>query len=87
MTERFKGKYYSSRKLFIADMQRVFSNCRAYNAADTEYVRCANTLERFFLNKIKELGIVDKWKPCNHVGLKDPLYFAFFKGFKDLENK
>ncbi|XP_030841135.1 histone acetyltransferase KAT2A isoform X1 [Strongylocentrotus purpuratus] len=60
MTERFKGKYYSSRKLFIADMQRVFSNCRAYNAADTEYVRCANTLERFFLNKIKELGIVDK---------------------------
>ncbi|XP_072179087.1 histone acetyltransferase KAT2A-like [Diadema setosum] len=60
MTERFKSKYYSSRKLFIADMQRIFSNCRAYNTADTEYVRCANTLERFFMNKIKELGLVDK---------------------------
>ncbi|XP_071803239.1 histone acetyltransferase KAT2A-like [Asterias amurensis] len=60
MTERLKNKYYCSKKLFIADMQRIFSNCRAYNAADTEYVKGANTLERFFFNKIREFGIIDK---------------------------
>ena len=60
MTERLKNKYYCSKKLFIADMQRIFSNCRAYNAADTEYVKCANTLERFFFNKIREFGIIEK---------------------------
>ncbi|XP_071943488.1 histone acetyltransferase KAT2A-like [Antedon mediterranea] len=60
MHERVKNRYYSSPKLFIADMQRIFSNCRAYNAVDTEYVRCANTLERFFFNKLKEHNLVDK---------------------------
>ncbi|XP_072037931.1 histone acetyltransferase KAT2A-like isoform X2 [Amphiura filiformis] len=59
MTERNKNKYYCTKKLFVADMQRIFSNCRAYNGADTEYVRCANSLERFFFNKIKELGLTD----------------------------
>ncbi|XP_033111742.1 histone acetyltransferase KAT2A-like [Anneissia japonica] len=60
MHERVKNRYYSSPKLFIADMQRIFSNCRAYNAVDTEYVRCANTLERFFFNKLKEHSLVEK---------------------------
>lgn len=59
MSERLKSKYYCSKKLFIADMQRIFSNCRAYNAADTEYVRYANTLEKFFMNKIKEYNLID----------------------------
>ncbi|XP_071812031.1 histone acetyltransferase KAT2A-like isoform X2 [Apostichopus japonicus] len=59
MSERLKTKYYCSKKLFVADMQRIFSNCRAYNAADTEYVRYANTLEKFFMNKIKEYSLID----------------------------
>lgn len=55
MTERLKSGYFSSKKLFIADMMRIFTNCRTYNAPDTEYYKCANTVERFFLSKIKEL--------------------------------
>ncbi|XP_078660310.1 histone acetyltransferase KAT2A-like [Branchiostoma floridae x Branchiostoma belcheri] len=57
MGERLKNRYYCSKKLFIADMQRIFTNCRAYNSPDTEYFRCANTLERFFMNKLKELNL------------------------------
>lgn len=55
MTERLKSGYSSSKTLFIADMMRIFTNCRTYNAPDTEYYKCANTVERFFLSKIKEL--------------------------------
>ena len=54
MTERLKSGYYSSKKLFIADMTRIYANCRTYNAPDTDYYKCANTVERFFLSKIKE---------------------------------
>lgn len=60
MTERLKSGYFSSKKLFIADMMRIFTNCRTYNAPDTEYYKCANTVERFFLSKIKELR--KSWK-------------------------
>ena len=55
MTERLKSGYFSTKKLFIADMLRMFANCRSYNSPDTDYYRCANTVERFFLSKIKEL--------------------------------
>ncbi|XP_046862597.1 histone acetyltransferase KAT2B-like isoform X2 [Xenia sp. Carnegie-2017] len=55
MSDRLKAGYYSTKKLFVADMMRIFSNCRTYNAPDTEYYRCANTIERYFLSKIKEI--------------------------------
>lgn len=48
------------RKLFVADMQRIFSNCRHYNEADTEYVKCANALEKYFILKMKDAGLWDK---------------------------
>lgn len=60
MTERFKNKYYVNKRLFIADMLRIFSNCRAYNNPDTEYVKCANALEKSFINKMKESGLWDR---------------------------
>uniref|UniRef100_A0A2R5LNL4 histone acetyltransferase n=1 Tax=Ornithodoros turicata TaxID=34597 RepID=A0A2R5LNL4_9ACAR len=60
MSEKLKNHYYINKRLFIADMQRIFSNCRAYNSPDTEYYKCANTLERFFQNKMKEAGLWDK---------------------------
>ncbi|XP_077555533.1 gcn5 acetyltransferase [Haemaphysalis longicornis] len=60
MAERLKNHYYVHKRLFIADMQRIFSNCRAYNSPDTEYYKCANTLDRFFQNKMKEAGLWDK---------------------------
>jgi len=60
MTERLKSNYYCNKRLFIADMKRMFTNCRAYNAPETEYFNCANILERFFINKLKDHGLVEK---------------------------
>ncbi|XP_063041096.1 histone acetyltransferase KAT2A isoform X2 [Engraulis encrasicolus] len=60
MTERLKNRYYVTKKLFIADLQRVITNCREYNPPDSEYCRCANTLEKFFYFKLKEGGLIDK---------------------------
>lgn len=60
MSDRLKGKYYITRRLFIADMTRIFTNCRLYNSPDTEYYRCANTLERYFVTRMKEIGLWDK---------------------------
>ncbi|XP_055547535.1 histone acetyltransferase KAT2A [Wyeomyia smithii] len=60
MGERLKNKYYVARRLFMADMARIFTNCRLYNSPETEYYRCANTLERYFQTKMKEIGLWDK---------------------------
>ncbi|CAD7089064.1 unnamed protein product [Hermetia illucens] len=60
MGERLKKGYYVNRRLFMADMARIFSNCRLFNAQDTEYYRCANQLERYFQTKMKEIGLWDK---------------------------
>ncbi|TNN85701.1 Histone acetyltransferase KAT2B [Liparis tanakae] len=54
MSERLKSRYYTTRKLFMADMQRIFTNCREYNPPESEYYKCANLLEKFFYTKIKE---------------------------------
>lgn len=58
MAERFEENYYVNRQQFIADMKRMFNNCRAYNAPESEYYNCANVLERFFTNKCKDNGIM-----------------------------
>ncbi|CAM4383733.1 unnamed protein product [Leuciscus chuanchicus] len=60
MTERLKNRYYVTKKLFIADLQRVITNCREYNPPDSEYCKCANTLEKFFYFKLKEAGLIEK---------------------------
>uniref|UniRef100_A0A8C5AI21 Histone acetyltransferase n=1 Tax=Gadus morhua TaxID=8049 RepID=A0A8C5AI21_GADMO len=60
MTERLKNRYYVTKKLFIADLQRIITNCREYNPADSEYCKCANTLEKFFYFKLKDGGLIEK---------------------------
>ncbi|XP_073486322.1 histone acetyltransferase KAT2B isoform X1 [Aquarana catesbeiana] len=60
MSERVKNKYYVTKKLFMADLQRIFTNCREYNPPESEYFKCANILEKFFYTKIKEAGLIDK---------------------------
>lgn len=60
MADRLKSHYYTTRRLFIADMTRIFTNCRLYNSPDTEYYRCATVLEKYFQTKMKELGLWDK---------------------------
>ncbi|XP_014257033.1 histone acetyltransferase KAT2A [Cimex lectularius] len=60
MTERLKSSYYTTRRLFIADMLRIFNNCRIYNPPDSDYVYYANTLERVFQSKMRDLNLWDK---------------------------
>lgn len=60
MSERVKNRYYVTKKLFMADMQRIFTNCREYNSPESEYFKCANILEKNFYSKIKEAGLIDK---------------------------
>ena len=58
MNERLKSNYYCNKRLFIADMKRMFGNCRAYNAPDTEYYNCANALEKYVLGKFRDHGLM-----------------------------
>lgn len=60
MTERLKARYYIHKHLFIADMNRIITNCRSYNEPDTEYYKCANTIEKYYVTKMKEAGLMDK---------------------------
>ena len=59
MFDRLKNRYYHHRRLFEADMRRIFTNCRAYNAPDTEYCKCANTLEKFYKLKMRDAKLID----------------------------
>ncbi|XP_054270725.1 histone acetyltransferase KAT2A [Macrosteles quadrilineatus] len=60
MSDRLKAGYYTTRRLFIADMTRIFTNCRTYNSPNTEYCLCANNLEKYFQTKMREMGLWDK---------------------------
>jgi histone acetyltransferase len=60
MGDRLKNHYYVSKRLFIADMTRICTNCRLYNSPDTEYYRCANLLEKYFQTRMREMGLWDK---------------------------
>ena len=57
MDNKLKSKGYTTRKAFVEDAQKIFSNCRSYNSPDTEYYKCADTLQRFFFKKMKEAGM------------------------------
>jgi len=54
MTRRLDEGYYNCVRLFIADVNRIFNNCKMYNDKNTEYVRCASSLEKFFYALMKE---------------------------------
>lgn len=72
MTERLKNRYYVTKKLFIADLQRIITNCREYNPPDSEYCKCANTLEKFFYFKLKDGGLIEKWtRPQNYLAISN----------------
>ncbi|KAG5889323.1 hypothetical protein JTB14_027471 [Gonioctena quinquepunctata] len=60
MADRLKSRYYVSRRLFIADMMRIFTNCKIYNSPETEYYQCAENLQQYFQTKMKEIGLWDK---------------------------
>ena len=56
--DRLKNRYYHHKRLFIADFQRMFENCRNYNAPSTEYYKCANSVEKFFTQKLRESNLL-----------------------------
>jgi len=60
MTERLKSNYYCNKSLFIADMKRILTNCRDYNPPESEYYNCANIIERWFINKLRDHGLIEK---------------------------
>jgi histone acetyltransferase len=44
---------YPTMRAFIRDVQKIFDNCRVYNAETTNYSRCANRLERYFKERLR----------------------------------
>ncbi|KAL5242311.1 hypothetical protein ACI65C_009721 [Semiaphis heraclei] len=59
ISKRLAAGYYVSRKLFIADMRRMFSNCKLFNQEDSYWADCAVELERLFQIKMKEIQLWD----------------------------
>ncbi|XP_046856305.1 nucleosome-remodeling factor subunit BPTF-like isoform X2 [Xenia sp. Carnegie-2017] len=37
---------------FVADVSKIFNNCRLYNPKDSAFYRCAEVVERFFVQKL-----------------------------------
>jgi len=57
--ERLASGYYSSRKLFIADMRRIVTNCKTFNPEHSYWANCAVELEKLFQIKMKEMELWD----------------------------
>ena len=55
--EQVKAKQYLVRTAFIEDAQKIFDNCKLFNPSDSDYYKCASTLEKFFYNKLREYGL------------------------------
>ena len=47
--QRLDGRsYYQTLDMFVADINRICTNARIYNSADTIYFKLANKFEAFF---------------------------------------
>uniref|UniRef100_A0A672LXX9 Bromodomain PHD finger transcription factor n=1 Tax=Sinocyclocheilus grahami TaxID=75366 RepID=A0A672LXX9_SINGR len=53
MEERLQNRFYSKLTEFVADMTKIFDNCRYYNPSDSPFYQCAEFLESFFVQKLK----------------------------------
>ena len=42
--EKMRGHLYPDKNAFKADVMLIFDNCRLFNEAGTEIVRCADSL-------------------------------------------
>ena len=62
MTSRLRSKYYRRRKLFVADLRSIISNCKLFNEPDSEYYKCAVELEEFVDDLLKDKE-TDDWLP------------------------
>ncbi|KAL4097583.1 hypothetical protein QTP88_022332 [Uroleucon formosanum] len=48
-------KKYKNLTEFIRDMIKIFDNCRYYNPRESQFYKCAEILEQFFVSKLKNL--------------------------------
>uniref|UniRef100_A0AAQ4NPJ3 Bromodomain PHD finger transcription factor n=1 Tax=Gasterosteus aculeatus aculeatus TaxID=481459 RepID=A0AAQ4NPJ3_GASAC len=53
MEERLQKREYIKLTEFVADMTKIFDNCRYYNPSDSPFYQCAEVLETFFVQKLK----------------------------------
>ncbi|XP_069807678.1 nucleosome-remodeling factor subunit BPTF isoform X3 [Dendropsophus ebraccatus] len=53
MEERVRSRYYKKLTEFIADMTKIFDNCRYYNPSESTFCQSAEVLESFFVQKLK----------------------------------
>lgn len=51
--ERLQKREYVKLTEFVADMTKIFDNCRYYNPSDSPFYQCAEVLETFFVQKLK----------------------------------
>ena len=52
---KLKAKNYSTISDFAKDATKIFNNARYYNSKDSPIFQCAETLEKFFVQKLKEM--------------------------------
>lgn len=52
--QKIVNKRYTKLAQFIGDMTKIFDNCRYYNDRRSPFYSCAESLEAFFVGKIKE---------------------------------
>ncbi|XP_049831961.1 nucleosome-remodeling factor subunit NURF301 isoform X2 [Schistocerca gregaria] len=50
---RINEKSYKKLSEFIGDMTKIFDNCRYYNPRESPFFKCAESLEAYFVQKIK----------------------------------
>lgn len=48
------GKIYVTKEIFIAEVSRIFNNCRVFNGDDTVYYACADRLEEHFVQLLRQ---------------------------------
>lgn len=53
LDQNVESDVYRTMEEFIRDVQKIFDNCRVYNAEATNYARCANRLERYFKERLR----------------------------------
>ncbi|XP_073435899.1 nucleosome-remodeling factor subunit BPTF isoform X3 [Dendrobates tinctorius] len=53
MEDRIRGRCYKKLTEFVADMTKIFDNCRYYNPSESTFCQSAEVLESFFVQKLK----------------------------------
>ncbi|OZJ06190.1 hypothetical protein BZG36_01006 [Bifiguratus adelaidae] len=53
LEQNVENDAYPTMELFDKDVQKIFDNCRIYNAEHTSYAKCANRLEKYYRERLK----------------------------------